>query len=272
MGLPASIPDERAIRVVVPILASFATETFAIREFTVNLSEGGVFLPTEKSRPPGTRGSLRFRVTQFEDPFTLQAEVVHVIAPDNEAGRPAGMGIRFLDVSSDDRKRLHRLVEGVRDGSVVDAIRRSMREGRRSLLEELRRRPVDQKMMLAISARTEEIYAILRDGNPTVVERCLQNPRFLSKHVVALLRDVRTSTRLLRLINANRSWMSDHDVRWHFCNHLNATVDDVLAHLPQLPVPRLRQLAEDRRIRQPIRAKAREWAKRKMGGGQSRVF
>jgi uncharacterized protein (TIGR02266 family) len=267
MGLPELKPDERTLRVVVPILASFATETFTVREFTLNLSEGGVFLPTEKNCPPGTRGSLKFRATQFEDPFTLEAEVVHVIASDNEAGRPAGMGIRFLDVSSDNRQRLHRLVEGVRDGSVVDAIRRSMREGRRSLLEELRRRPVDQKMMLAISARTEEIYAILRDGNPAVVERCLQNPRFFAKHVVALLRDVRTNARLLRLVHANRSWMSDADVRWHFCSHVNAALDDVLARLPDLPVARLRQLAEDRRIRQPIRRKAREWAKRRMGGG-----
>jgi uncharacterized protein (TIGR02266 family) len=267
MGLPEPIPDERTIRVVVPIMASFATETFTIREFTLNLSEGGVFLPTETICPPGTRGSLKFRITQFEDPFTLEAEVVHVIVPDNDAGRPAGMGIRFVEVPDEDRKRLQRLVEGVRDGSVVGAIRRSMREGRRSLLEELRRRPVDQKMMLAISARAEEIYAILRDGNPAVVERSLQNPRFLSKHVVALLRDVRTNARLLRMVNANRTWMSDPDVRWHFCNHVNAAIDDVLARLSELPVVRLRQLAENRRVRQPIRTKAREWARRKMGGG-----
>lgn len=264
MGLPESIPDDRATRVVVPILASFATKAFTIRDFTLNLSEGGVFLPTEKRCPPGTRGSLEFRVTQFENPFSLRADVVHVIAPENEFGRPAGMGIRFLDVSADDRRRLHRIVEGVRDGSAVDAIRRSMLEGRRNVLEELRRRPVDQKMMLAISARTEEIYAILRDGNPKVVERCLQNPRFRSNHAVALLRDVRTSARLLRLVNANGDWMSDNDVRWHFCIHPNAAVDDVLARLPELPVPRLRQIAEHRRIRQPIRSKAREWARRKM--------
>ena len=36
MGLPESIPDEHAVRVVVPILASFATETVTIREFTLN--------------------------------------------------------------------------------------------------------------------------------------------------------------------------------------------------------------------------------------------
>jgi uncharacterized protein (TIGR02266 family) len=266
MGLPEPIADERTIRVVVPILATFAIESFTIREFTLNLSEGGVFLPTEKCRPPGTRGSLRFRTTQFEEAFTLRAEVVHVIDPGNDAGRTSGMGIRFLDVSSEDRERLRRLVEGVRDGSVIEAIRRSMREGRRSLLEELRRRPVDQKMMLAVSARAEEIHAIIRDGNPAVVERSFHNPRFVVKHVVAILRDPRTIPRLLRLINGHRRWMSDDEVRWHFCNHPNAVVAEVVARLPHLPVVRLRQLAEDRRIRQPIRSKARELAKRKMCG------
>jgi uncharacterized protein (TIGR02266 family) len=266
MGLPESIPDERTIRVVVPILATFAVESFTIREFTLNLSEGGVFLPTEKCRPPGTRGSLRFRISQFEEAFTLRAEVVHVIEPGNDTGRPAGMGIRFLDVTPDDQRRLHRLVEGVRDGSVIDAIRRSMREGRRSLLEELRRRPVDQKMMLAFSARAEEIHAIIRDGNPAVIERSFHNPRFMAKHVVAILRDPRTIPRLLRLINANRKWMSDDEVRWHFCNHPKAVVAEVEARLQSLPVARLRQLAEDRRVRQPIRSKARELARRKMGG------
>jgi len=265
MGLPESIPDERTIRVVVPILATFAIERFTIREFTLNLSEGGVFLPTEKCCPPGTRGSLQFRITQFEEAFTLRAEVVHIVAPTNDTARPAGMGIRFLDASPDDQRCLRRLVEGVRDGSVIDAIRRSMREGRRSLLEELRRRPVDQKMMFAVSARAEEIHAIIRDGNPAVIERSFQNPRFMAKHVVAMLRDARTTPRLLRLVNANRSWMSDDDVRWHFCNHPKAVVAEVVARLQQQSVARLRQLAEDGRIRQPIRSKARELAKRKMG-------
>ena len=266
MGLPETIADERTIRVVVPLLATFAIESFTIREFTLNLSEGGVFLPTEKCCPPGTRGSLRFQITQFDEAFTLKAEVVHVIESGDDTGRPAGMGIRFLDVSSEDQSRLRCLVGGVRDGSVIDAIRRSMRQGRRSLLEELRRRPVDQKMMLAFSARAEEIHAIIRDGNPAVVERSFHNPRFMAKHVVAILRDPRTIPRLLRLINANRMWMSDDEVRWHFCNHPKAVVTDVIARLQSLPVARLRQLAEDRRIRQPIRSKARELAKRKMGG------
>jgi len=267
MGLPEPI-DERTIRVVVPLLASFATESFTIREFTLNLSEGGVFLPNDSGCPVGTRGSLKFRNNQFDEVFTLEAEVVHVIAPGNDACRPAGMGLRFLEVPPEDQCRLRRLVGGVRDGSVVDAIRRSMREGRRSLLEELRRRPVEQKMMLAICARAEEIHAIIRDGNASVIERSFQNPRFASKHVVALLRDARTNTRLLRLVNANRIWMADDDVRWHFCNHPKAILDEVTARLQQLPVARLRQLAEDGRIRPPIRSKARELARKKMGGAR----
>jgi uncharacterized protein (TIGR02266 family) len=267
MGLPQSGHDQRTVRVVVPVLASFATASFTIREFTLNLSEGGVFLPTEETCPPGTRGSLKFLSGQFDEGFTLRAEVVHVIEPDTEVEGQPGMGLRFLDVSPADLDRLRELVEGVRDGSVVEAIRRSIREGRRTLLEELRRRPIEQKMMLALNARTEEILAIIRDGNPAVIERAFQNPRFANKHAIAMLRDPRSSTRLLRLANRNRAWMSDNDIRWHFCNHPKAVVDEVVARLDNLPIARLRQLAEDRRIRPLIRTKARELAKRKMGGG-----
>jgi uncharacterized protein (TIGR02266 family) len=269
MGLPEPSDDERTVRVVVPLLASFATESFTIREFTLNLSEGGIFLPTESSCPPGTRGRLKFRISQLEEAFTVEAEVVHVVPPSNGTVRPAGMGLRFLEVSPEDRRRLHRLVEGVRDGSVVEAMRRSLREGRRSLLEELRRRPVDQKMMLATCARSEEILAIIRHGNPSVIERAFQNPRFTARHAVALLRDARTGARLLRLVSANREWMADDDVRWHFCNHPRAGVDDVFERLQGLPVARLRQLAEDARIRPAIRSRAREMAKRKMGGARA---
>ena len=265
MGLP-STADARSIRVAVPILASFATDSFTFREFTLNLSEGGIFLPCDRACPPGTQGTLKFRVTQFEAPFTLRAEVVHVITSDNDPGRPPGMGMRFIDVADEDLARLRRLVDGVRDGSVADAIRRTMREGKRTLIEELRRRPVDQKMILAVTARSEEILALIQDGNSSVLERVLKNPRIMPKHLVALLRDPRLTARLLRIVGRTRHWMADEEVRWHFCIHQNAALGEVQAHLPRVSLPRLEQLSENPRMRPQLRSAARETAKRKKHG------
>jgi uncharacterized protein (TIGR02266 family) len=142
----------RAVRAAVPVLVSFSSDAYTVRDFTLDLSEGGIFLLTEKTCPVGTRGTLKFRVSQFEEAFDLEAEVVRTVEPGQEPeGQHAGLGMRFLSLEEQDRKRLHRLVEGICNGSVVDAIRRSIRESGRTLEEELRRRPVDQKLMLALA-------------------------------------------------------------------------------------------------------------------------
>ena len=80
--------------------------------------------------------------------------------------QPVGVGIRFLDLAPADLKRLGRLVDGIRDGSVTQAIRRSIEEGKTDLLQELRRRPIDQKVIFALTAGAEEIDALIRDGVP----------------------------------------------------------------------------------------------------------
>ena len=39
---------DRPVRVDFPVLVSFSSDTYTAREFTLNLSEGGMFIPTEK--------------------------------------------------------------------------------------------------------------------------------------------------------------------------------------------------------------------------------
>jgi len=255
--------DSRPQRVVVPVLVTFDSESYTVRDFTLNLSEGGIFLQTERLCSPGTRGALKFRATQFESPFTLRGEVVRVVRPGEGAdGQQCGLGIRFLEVSEGDLKRLRRLVEGVRDGSVVQAIRRSIRESSRTILEEIRRRPVDQKMMLAVVAQGEEITALIRDGNPSVLIRLFGNPRLAVTHVQVLLQDKGLPTRVLSAVKKCRKWMQDDEVQWLFCSHPNTILVDVMTQLPSLPAGRLRQLATDRTIRPKIRIRAQELVNR----------
>jgi uncharacterized protein (TIGR02266 family) len=258
----------RPVRVDVPALVSFAAESYTVREFALNLSEGGIFLPTDRICEPGTRGTIKFRVTQFESPFTLQAEVVRVVRPgEAPTGQEAGLGIRFLDVDEKNRERLRRLVERVRDGSIVETIRRSIREGDHTILEELRRRPIDQKMMLAVSAQGEEITALIQDGNASVAMRLLENPRLTASHVTRLLGSKALPPRVLDAVRDHRRrWMANEDVRWAFCCHPKASLAAVLDLLPGLPTPRLRRLAEDKLVRREIHDRARSLAARRAAG------
>jgi len=256
----------RPHRVAIPILVSFSSASFAARDFTLNLSEGGMFLNTETLCSVGTRGTMTFRVSSFDDPFTLQAEVVRT-APTGDPDKPAGLGLKFLELTEQDAERLRELVGGTRDGSVVRAIRRSIQEGTRTLEQELRRRPADQKMMLALHARDKEITALIRDGNPSVAARLLECPRLTIIHVQSMMRNMSLPTQVLSLIRKNRKWLLNEEARWLFCVHINAMVSEVLSEMQLLPVPRLAALACNLQVRTAIRSRALALSKSR--GGRS---
>jgi len=247
----------RSVRVAIPVLASFSSAAYAVREFTLNLSEGGIFLPTEKICPMGTTGELRFRLSQFDKPFALKAQVVRVVAPGEEThGQRPGLGLRFDSPRPEDLEQLKRLVDGVHDGSVVEAIRRALREGGSNLDQELRARPIDQKMMLAINANSQEISALIRDGNPSVLIRLLDCPRLGSADVIIMLRNKSLPTRVLTAIRKARRWLAAEESRWLFCIHPNAAQPDALAELRLLSRERQRRVSQDASVRAAIRAKA----------------
>lgn len=261
-------PAGRSPRVNFPARVEFAGEFFTVREFSANLSESGVFLPTERVLPPGTRGTLTFQVSQWDRPFAVQAEVVRAVTQEDcPPGRLPGIGVRFVELSEVDHDRLRRLVRGVRDGSVVQAIRRSLREDGTGLDHELRRRPIDQKLILATFASAEEIDALIRDGQRAVIERLLANPRIRVPQVRAILRNTSLPYAPLAEIGRQREWLADEEARYLFCRHPSAPLQEALLLLAQLPVPRIRQLAADTNLRPAILDRARALLKDKSRSG-----
>lgn len=259
----------RPRRVAIPILVSFSSDAYACREFTLNLSEGGIFLPTEKMCEKGTRGTLRFRTSQFHDPFDLEAFVVRVVRPGEEPeGQVAGLGMQFLDLDDRSRELLRNLVEGMSTGSIVQAIRQTMLESGRTLDMELRQRPTDQKMILAAQARRDEIDPLLRDGNPSVLIRLLDCPRLAISHVLTMLRNPTLPTRVVSAIKRARKWCSNTEVKYLICIHPNAVLGDAMEQLRSLPADRLQRVMREGRVRAVIKSKARELHARSQRGGR----
>jgi len=249
----------RPVRVAIPVHASFAGASFTIREFTANLSVGGVFIVTESVVLCGTQGTLKFRLASWEDPFTLKAEVVRIVSKEEAtADMPCGLGIRFLDTDERDERRLRRIVDGIHDGSVAESIRRSIREEGKHLLDELRRRPVDQKIIFALFARPDEIDALIRDGNQAAMGRMLENPRLTVRNVRGILRDTRTSVTLLLAIRREVKWMSDPDVCVLFCMHPNAPIHEVLSLMNRLPLATLEMIACNISLHPQVRSRAKQ--------------
>ena len=252
------------VRVDFPVLISFSCGSYTVREFTLNLSEGGIFVPTEKMCPPGTRGSLKFRTSQFEEPLVLRAEVVRAVEPGEETnGHLCGLGIRFLDVSDANLERLRQIVEGVRNGTVVETIRKSILESNRTLGQELRSRPTDQKMMLALTAHGPEIDALIRDGTPSVLLRLLECPRLTSSHVTTILRMPQLTTRVLSAIKGKGKWLANQENRFLFCTHMNANLAEAMEQLRMLPPERLRRIAGSPQLRSQIKIRAQELTRNK---------
>ena len=123
--------------------------------------------------------------------------------------------------------------------------------------------------MLAIQANTEEIDALLRDGNPAVVERLLENPRLNIRHVKQLTRDPRLPARMMMALRRQGTWMADEEVRFNFCTHPAAPLGEVMSLLEGLPAARLRTISMSGHIRPQVSSRAKELiARRTVAGGR----
>ncbi len=77
-----------------------------------DISATGIFVRTNSPEPPGTRLNLRFTPHGSPDPFELEGEVIWInpYRPGHSDNLHPGMGIRFIDLTDDDRERLVELI------------------------------------------------------------------------------------------------------------------------------------------------------------------
>jgi uncharacterized protein (TIGR02266 family) len=259
MTCAKSVLADRITRVQVPVLVSFESDSFTVRDFTLDLSVGGIFLTTDHACAWGTVGTMKFRSSQFEEPFIVTGRVVRAVSEaELAAGKPPGLGIEFVDLTDESRKKLDDLVNGVRVGSVVEAIRKSVREGERTLEQDLRSRPADQKALLATVATQEEVRALIRDGNPTVMIRLLASPRLTPEHLMQMLRNRNLPTRVLSAICRGLTSRGSDQARWLFVTHPNAMFSEVIIEMKKLNRALLLRLSRESDVRQNVRLKARE--------------
>ena len=87
-------------------------DTFLYASIT-NISALGIFVKTIEPLPAGTRIALRFAPPNTE-PFSLHGLVqwVNPVRPGGDNPNP-GMGIRFVDLSINDRERLIEVVKTI---------------------------------------------------------------------------------------------------------------------------------------------------------------
>jgi len=95
-------------------------------EYTKNISKGGMFIRTETPFEVETEFTFLLSLPKVELPFLLKGVVQWVVHPGGAGpdGKPheAGMGVRFVFASDDERLQLANLVEGLMKESLGEVI------------------------------------------------------------------------------------------------------------------------------------------------------
>ena len=107
LGAAALAERRNAERVEVTWSVDCETEETFLYASISNISELGIFVSTRDPLSVGTRVTLRFAPPGEQDAFVLAGQVqwVNPLKMLSENRNP-GMGIRFIDITADDRERL----------------------------------------------------------------------------------------------------------------------------------------------------------------------
>ncbi len=109
-------PDRRGnSRHMIQLKVEYNRLNTFFQDYTCNISQGGMFIKTEKQLPVGSSFELKLIVPELPKPLELKCEVRWVVKSgdvmDNAPSQSPGMGIRFVYDSDDDRRQIEIMVE-----------------------------------------------------------------------------------------------------------------------------------------------------------------
>ncbi len=110
-GADAATPASPRLRMERPISVRYENLEEFFDEVSVDLSESGMFLRSTDPRPPGAVFNFRFQLGEDLSLIEGRAEVVWTRRKPEGRDRPAGMGVRFLNLDVASRQLIRRLVE-----------------------------------------------------------------------------------------------------------------------------------------------------------------
>lgn len=114
----SSVPrDSRRVPIATKVAFKFERFTGFISEYSANISPTGMFITTNRPEPPGSVLDFEFQLGDGFDLIRGKGEVVWIRAVAEGPSRPAGMGIRFLELAEGSKELIYRIVDQyVQDG------------------------------------------------------------------------------------------------------------------------------------------------------------
>ena len=102
----------RTERAELIVRVDYSTVDELFSEFTRDINQGGLFIETEKPRPPGTEVSLHFNLPGSDRTVQTTGTVIRV--SDGSDGSTAGMGIEFEELPPDARQHINQVIRALR--------------------------------------------------------------------------------------------------------------------------------------------------------------
>ncbi len=117
-------PDRRRFdREQFVVRVAYATVDDLFSDFTRDINEGGLFIASDRPKPPGTEVAMRFTLPGSERVLETSGRVVRV--SDGEGAEPPGMGIEFDPLSPEASSGVDQLIRSMRTGMADALIQRS---------------------------------------------------------------------------------------------------------------------------------------------------
>lgn len=116
----SSVPrDSRRVPITTSVQFKFDRFSGFISEYSSNISPTGMFITAKSPEPPGSVLDFEFRLGDGFEIIQGKGEVVWTRAVAEGPHRPAGMGIRFMELSEGSKELIYRIVDQyIQDGGV----------------------------------------------------------------------------------------------------------------------------------------------------------
>ena len=127
---------------------------------------------------------------------------------------------------------------------------------RQTLLQEISRMNVSQRVQFAMKGSGEARRALIRDSNKVVQRAVLQSPRLTDQEVEAYANMSNLTDEILRLIASNRNFRKNYVVVRNLMNNPKTPLDVTLHMLPMLNAIDLKKLTTNKNVPETLRSTA----------------
>ncbi len=106
----SSRSDARATK---SLSLTFKDRQAFVKAYATNISSGGLFIKTERPLPQGEAFLLKLQLPDVADPLKISCEVMWARKTGDFEKGPPGMGVKFREMSGNDRKILNEYLREV---------------------------------------------------------------------------------------------------------------------------------------------------------------